>query len=155
MNTAVSDRIWNKIDKSGDCWNWTAALHGKGYGAVQFEGRIQNAHRVIWKLVNGPIPSGYEICHKCDNPRCCRPDHLFLGTSSENKADCIAKGRHARGERNGRSVLSQLIVSSIIADSRSQQDIAASFGINQSTVSRLKTRKRWKHLTQEKENRGA
>jgi hypothetical protein len=93
-------RFWSKVDKSGGpdaCWNWMAKSRshsGNGYGNFNYNGKAAHAHRVAWELTNGPIPNGLFGCHKCDNPLCCNPAHLFLGTAKDNSADMHAKGRH-------------------------------------------------------------
>lgn len=90
----VNDRFWEKVDQRGDgCWEWTAALDTNGYGHFIIEGRNHAASRVAWMLTHGPIDAGLFVCHRCDNPPCCRPDHLFLGTALDNARDAVAKGR--------------------------------------------------------------
>lgn len=85
--------FWSLVDKSGDCWLWTAGKDGVGYGRW---GNDQGAHRVAWEETNGPIPPGLFVCHRCDNPACVRPSHLFLGRPKDNTQDMVRKGR-ARG----------------------------------------------------------
>ena len=92
------DRFWDKVDKSGRCWEWLAAKNSSGYGRLNNNGRNHLAHRVAWILTNGPIPEGDHygtICvlHHCDNPPCVNPAHLFLGTIQDNVNDMIEKGR--------------------------------------------------------------
>lgn len=94
--TPLPDRFWPRVDKSGDCWLWTGARMKNGYGVVWLAepiGRMGLVHRVAWELTNGPIPDGLFACHRCDNPPCCNPDHLFLGTVRDNALDMVAKGR--------------------------------------------------------------
>jgi hypothetical protein len=87
-------RFWGKVDRTGDCWEWQAAVNSQGYGCISIMSKSQLAHRVSHELNIGPIPAGMLICHKCDNPLCVRPDHFFLGNTSANIQDAIQKGRH-------------------------------------------------------------
>lgn len=94
----LAERFWSKVDRSGECWLWTGARDHAGYGIFCLEGRPHprwvGAHRVAWMLEHGEIPAAAVAMHTCDNPRCVRPDHLRLGSQSENLRDCFAKGRH-------------------------------------------------------------
>lgn len=85
-------RFWGKVDRTGRCWNWTASLDDKGYGMFKLDGRMWKAPRVSW-LFHNADPGKLMVCHRCDNPRCVHPDHLFVGTQSDNMTDCAAKGR--------------------------------------------------------------
>jgi hypothetical protein len=102
LNDTAPRRFWAKVDKTGDCWLWTARLSRDGYGQFRTGGvgtPNARAHRVAWALAYGAIPEGLLVLHRCDNPRCVRPEHLFLGTSADNVADRNAKGRQATGAR--------------------------------------------------------
>lgn len=79
------------------CLEWTGYVHRGGYG---YSGP-RAAHRKAWQLVNGPIPAGLQICHRCDNRVCCLPSHMFLGTAKDNSDDAVAKGRDRRGKQRG------------------------------------------------------
>lgn len=95
------ERFWRRVMKpeSDGCWTWTGSTAGYGYGRVFVDGRQQSAHRVAWELTNGPIPEGLIVCHKCDNPPCVRPLHLFLGTHKDNSQDMVRKQR-GPGQKN-------------------------------------------------------
>ena len=100
--TPLSERFWRHVDQSGDCWVWTGSLTNGGYGHLGLGGRdggTDRAHRVSWRLHFGEIPSGLWVLHKCDNPPCVRPEHLFLGTHDDNMRDCVSKSRHRAATR--------------------------------------------------------
>ncbi len=94
MKDVDAIRFWGRVDRSGDCWEWRATRLKNRYGSVKLHGKMYKAHRVAWFLVNGDIPAGLHICHRCDNPSCVRPEHLFAGTARDNMRDKVAKGRH-------------------------------------------------------------
>lgn len=88
-----TDRFWERVLKTQSCWVWTGGKRRKGYGCLEWEGKKRGAHRVSWELHFGPVPDGLHVLHRCDNPPCIRPEHLFLGTNLENHADRVAKLR--------------------------------------------------------------
>jgi hypothetical protein len=89
-----SARFWSKVDTSGDCWLWSAVTDRSGYGMFTVSGRKILAHRFVWELTHGaPPPPNLLVCHTCDVPPCVRPEHLFLGTHTDNTRDMIRKGR--------------------------------------------------------------
>jgi hypothetical protein len=104
INPSAKDieRFWSKVDKRGEdeCWEWKDHKDRGGYGKIWLSGRNVLAHRFAWVIANGKMPDGLFACHKCDNPACCNPNHLFAGTSQDNIDDRVRKGRSACGDRN-------------------------------------------------------
>ncbi len=92
--SSFAKRFWGKVLRTGDCWLWVGARNPKDYGKLGLYGKTLASHRVSYELSFGPIPDGLAVLHKCDNPPCVRPDHLFLGTLKDNSQDCLAKGRN-------------------------------------------------------------
>lgn len=90
---SIEERFWSKVEKTEACWNWVGATSRRGYGAMNIDNRTLQTHRVVYELTYGTIPAGLCVCHHCDNPRCVRPDHLFLGTHADNMHDMVRKGR--------------------------------------------------------------
>lgn len=89
-----TQRFLAKVKKSTKCWEWTASKDGFGYGMFSLYGKRQGAHRASWQIFKGQIPKKMYVLHKCDNPSCVRPGHLFIGTQKENVKDAVSKGRH-------------------------------------------------------------
>lgn len=139
-------RFEAKFVKTDTCWNWTAALGNKGYGHFWFEGRPRPASQVSYLLYIGPIPAGHGVLHKCDNRRCVRPSHLFLGGNVENTRDMVAKNRQAKGESVAAAKLVVAQVLAIRADRRSQRVIGRDYGVNHTTVGQIKAKTIWRHV---------
>lgn len=151
----LCDRFWNKVNRRQKCWLWTAGKNRNGYGRFRFNGEARLAHRLAWQNINGEIPDGMCVCHKCDTPACVNPDHMFIGTRADNVADMIAKGRQSighdhsltvRGTANGCAKITEDEVLAIRNDGGYQRDIARRFGISQAQVWNIINRKQWAHV---------
>jgi hypothetical protein len=142
------------------CWTWKGAPGGFGYGGFWLGTRTIGAHRASWLFSRGALPR-LLVLHKCDNPACVRPDHLFIGTQGDNVRDCAAKGRIARGLRNGRhtkpergprgekhgcALMTEYLVRELRQQPGTLDQLAARFGISRSTVHAIKTRRLWRHI---------
>lgn len=139
--------FWERVDKSDGCWLWRGGVCSNGYGRFRYRGEYVSAHRFAYADAVGPIPEGAAICHRCDTPLCCRPGHLFPGTTVENQADKVEKRRHARGARHGRAKLDEAAVAAIrerLGAGESARGVALSLGLDPSTVQRIAAGRRWR-----------
>ncbi len=135
-------------DENG-CMNWLRCKNKAGYGQVRFSGKQWPTHRAIWEHYNGVIPKGMLVCHHCDNPACCNPEHLFVGTHLDNHRDKIRKSRQARGTQAGSAKLKDTDVLDIrrrYAEGISASRIAKDSSLANSTVRKIIIGLTWKHL---------
>jgi len=164
IKVAEKKRFYAKIDTTGTCWEWHGSMAPNGYGQFYREkGKSRQAHRIAWEYENGEIPQGLYVCHKCDNRKCCRPDHLFLGTHSDNMRDMVSKNRHntvpgcfamlkvrnCSGSRNPQAKLSEEdaeLIKSIPKVYGRGAKVARHFGVHEEIVSGIWRGKRWKHI---------
>lgn len=151
IDKANIQRFWDKvkIETFFDCWEWKACKDRWGYGATTANGVFTKSHRLAWTIVYGPIKKGMFICHKCDNPGCCNPTHLFVGTHKDNMRDMVSKKRFAKGEKNGSSKLQGSQVKKIrrlAQDGVSNNEIALRYKISKHHVIDLVNRVYWKHI---------
>ena len=155
----IAERFWSKvaIGAPDECWPWTAARIGNRYGVI---GTNSNgnflAHRIAWELTHdGPVPAGLCVLHRCDNPPCCNPAHLWLGTYADNNADMARKGRHAarihpdwglRGEEHPMAILTESQVREIRSSGASASAFAAIYGVSKTCIKDARSGKTWRHL---------
>lgn len=149
--------FWALVDKSGGpdaCWEWQGRLNYSGYAAVDRKtphARFTTGHRYSWYLENGPIPDGLFVCHRCDNPKCVNPSHLFIGTNIDNVADRVAKGRSARvrGDKSGMAKITDAQVLELRRLRREGvplTELALRYGIDRQTVSAIGTGRQRSHV---------
>ena len=147
-------RFWSKVDRSGGpnaCWPWTALRKDTGYGRFRIDGRMYRAHRLAFQLAHGEIPAGYSVCHRCDNPPCCNPAHLFAAPQALNMRDSARKGRSRncplKGAANPQAKLCEAQVTEIRA--RYQKGIygckrlAREFGVSYQQIHNIVTNRSW------------
>lgn len=91
--------FWSRVDMSGDCWVWTKGKHRQGYGQMWVNKKCWLTHRLSYLLTHGTLSSSEKVLHRCDNPPCVRPDHLFVGTQKDNVDDMTSKGRHGHANK--------------------------------------------------------
>lgn len=147
-----AQRFWAKSTSVNGCWVWTGGKQSNGYGS-SWNPRLRRpdtAHRVAWELTHGPVPAGKEVRHRCDNPPCCRPDHLELGSHADNMRDTVVRRRAAAGERQGSAKLTDEIVSEMRASYANgmvtQRQLAERYEVSPATVSMIVRGRTWKHL---------
>jgi len=152
----VEERFWRYVNKTDGCWLWTGgSVNQKGYGQIGGGGKGAKhilAHRLSYEIHKGPIPDGLLIMHSCDNPSCVNPEHLSVGTQSQNILEAFAKGRknavppHVYGDVCGASKLKELEAIEILKSTEATKIIAAKYGVSKSAIERLRNGKSWKHL---------
>ncbi|GAA1992709.1 hypothetical protein GCM10009718_33020 [Isoptericola halotolerans] len=153
---ALSQRFWGRwavmvIPGAPDaCWPWEGRLDAKGYGFIKVNGKTTRVHRVAWLLANGSWPPpGMVVRHRCDNPPCCNPAHLQLGTVRENVADCIERDRRAHGESLRQAKLTEAGVRDIrrrAAAGEAHRAIAADYRVTRQAITLVVKRKNWRHV---------
>ncbi len=137
----VEERFWRYVQKGAGCWEWTACKsEGRGYMSSG-TGSTLRPSRVSWTIHNGPIPAGLHVCHKCDNPGCVRPDHLFLGTPKDNMQDMVRKGR-----KPTKLTAEQVLRIRAAWPARSKSALAKEYGVTKSAISHVVKRRGWRHI---------
>lgn len=144
-------RFWAKVEKGPGCWDWTGGEASCGYGRFEGWPSSRRTHRIAYEIAFGPIPDGLCVCHHCDNPRCVRPDHLFLGTQADNVADMMKKGRHRAPtwKANSATRLDPQRVMEIrgrITAGQGLRSIARQLGVAYATVWEVAQGRTWTHV---------
>jgi hypothetical protein len=147
----LQQRFDHYVSRSEGCWEWTGSRDSNGYGRLNVSGKPELAHRLSWRLHVGEISPDQHVLHRCDNPPCVRPDHLFLGDQIANNADMKAKGRFrpgvSKGEAHGGAVLTEAQVREIRQSTDKPQHIADQFGISRRQVRDIRAMRSWRHIS--------
>lgn len=153
----IEKRFWEKVNKkqSQECWEWIAYTHPKGYGQICHNGKPKRAHRVSWEIHYGEIPDGVCVLHRCDNPSCVNPEHLWLGTNLDNMRDMINKGRDVHespqvGINHWNSKLDEnkvIKIRKLYSTKKCRYiDLAKMFGVHKVTIGDIVRRTTWTHV---------
>ncbi|MCI0528030.1 MAG: HNH endonuclease [Nitrospira sp.] len=145
----LSKRFWERVNKNDACWIWEGSVDKNGYGQIWINSKKRNdrAHRVSFELNIGVIPDGMFVLHKCDNPPCVNPDHLFLGTVQDNVDDMI--GKHRQRYRGGITKLTsnQVLMARKLSGHISHRSISRMFGVSHDTIDRIVRGSGWRVLS--------
>lgn len=146
---SVADRFWEKVKKTRTCWIFPCSPSRDGYGRIRIDYKLRKASRVAWGLQVGPIPTGLDVLHHCDNRLCVRRKHLFLGTHADNNRDCVSKKRHCFGSRNGRAVLDErkiIRIRVLHAQGSTVRELIEKFGSSKSRILAVINKTNWRHV---------
>lgn len=150
MDAKTQERFWAKVHRGapGECWPWTAARERFGYGRLNVGGRILKAHRLAYVEAYGEIPTGLHVRHKCDNPPCCNPAHLCVGTNANNRADAVERGRSKRGDRGHghKLTLDDALYIRANPDGLTDPELDVRFGLSRGYAGRLRRGRTWAYL---------
>ena len=151
IKESSENRFWKFVSKTENCWDWTGSKANYGYGQLSINGKPVRANRYSWILHNGEIPTGLMICHKCDNPSCVNPEHLFLGDQTANMQDMISKKRQkiSKGCEKSSCKLNETQVKNIrhlYKNPFSARELAEKFQISKQNIYDIVNLKAWKHI---------
>ena len=137
----------NTAQSEGDgCWLWQGSRNNDGYGEIGHNRKVIKTHRAAYALANSPIPNGACVLHRCDNPPCVNPGHLFLGTNTDNMADMVHKRRHAFGERHRSAKLTPEKVRAIRWSAETSREAARRYGVTSVAINQVRNLKTWRHV---------
>lgn len=145
---STTERFFKNVEKSDGCWAWTGAVIKYGYGTIMIKKKLWLAHRLSLVVHGIDLPKKMDVCHKCDNPNCVNPTHLFLGTHQDNMIDMVQKGRANRpfGAKHANHVLSDDNIREIRSLNMPARAIAKMFNVSHPTILSIKNKKTWKHI---------
>lgn len=152
LKISPEERFWEKVEKTESCWNWIGSRNADGYGVLDIDGLNYRAHRFVLEIEGGKIPSSIKVCHKCDNPICVNPDHLFLGSQADNVKDMRDKGRASdyftkKGHEHPKAKFTEdeiRTIKQLAGEGISQRKIAERYGVAQQTISRIINGRRYR-----------
>lgn len=146
----LEERFWRYVKREEGCWRWLSYIDPLGYGRLNYQGKPMLASRISYMIHFGNIPDGMAVCHKCDNPSCTNPDHLFLGTQADNVADMERKGRARKRGKSGTEHRSAKLtdddVRAIRSNGKSDAENAAIYGVSGATIHAVRVGKTWRHV---------
>ena len=139
-------RFWVKVDKSGGadaCWPYTGSITSHGYGCVAWKGRVLGAHKIAYMITKGPVEAGMQIMHSCDNPPCCNPAHLSVGSRQDNADDRMRKGRSS-GYKKGKLTVADVLEIRRLRGIERSGSLSKRFGVEQSHIINIWNRRIWR-----------
>ena len=139
------ERFWNQVNKTDTCWLWVGGGRSGPYGAIAVDGKKERTHIFSWKLHTGKDPKPLWVLHKCDNPLCVRPSHLFLGTRMDNTKDMLQKGRSTRGIKQHSCKLTWENVHLIRRSKEGRVALAREFNVTPQHIDRIRRGDRWRY----------
>jgi hypothetical protein len=138
----AKEKFWDKTKWNGECLEWTGKPERDGYCRASVMNKRVVVHRQAWEFVYGPIPDGMLVCHKCDNRKCVRAEHLFLGTHQDNSSDMVSKNRQAVGTSHGMCKFTDEQIRAIRSDPRHHSEITEEYGVSRSAIFDIKNQRR-------------
>ncbi len=153
--STIRKRFWSKTSRIGECLIFTGYKDQAGYGIFRFNGKLEKAHRVAYQLMGSKISPGLHVCHKCDNPSCVQPTHLFIGTHMDNMRDMVRKGRNVSPDIKGVDRYNALLTPEAVKEIREafkrpyrglQKDLVEKYNVSRATIYKVVHRKTWNHI---------
>lgn len=150
ISKPVEERLFGNINITAvGCWEWNGNKRPDGYGTIySYVHKMMRAHRMSWLVVNGEIPKDMDVLHKCDNPPCINPDHLWIGTDADKVRDMDKKGRHSKGEQNHHKLSGKQVVAilDMLKNGLRQSECGKRFNVHRSNILKIKRGLTWKHI---------